>query len=276
MRSDEVRDLLRRHGLSPRKGLGQHFLLDERVARRAVAYADPQAGGSALEIGPGLGVLTVPLAEAFERVVCVERDPRLADVLEDRLADVGVRGVEVVRGDALEVDLPDADVCVSNLPYRISSPVTFRLVEHGFDRAVLMYQREFAERLCAEPGTGAYGRLTANAALRTDREVLETVPSSVFWPRPDVESALVGLTWRDPPFEVTDTDVYRDVTRSLFSHRRKTSRNGVRLHWDRFAGDEDEVLDAVEAWGEGDRRPATLSPEEIAELANLLARTGRG
>lgn len=270
MRPREVRDLLGRHGLSADKGLGQHFLIDERVAERTVGYADPGPGETVLEVGPGLGVVTLPLARAAEQVRAVEVDAALAGLLRERLDEAGLDNVEVVHGDALEVDLGEFDLVCSNLPYQISSPLTFRLLEEGFDRAVLMYQREFADRLCAQPGSKKYGRLTVNASVRTDREVVEPVPRTAFWPRPEVDSALVRLRWRDDPVDVGDPALFADTVRALFMHRRKMARNAVQLHADDLGGPQ-VVETALEAWGMGDRRPGELSPVEIAALVHEIA-----
>lgn len=268
-------------GIRARKGLGQHFLLDERVAARAVEHAAPKGvggGETVLEVGPGLGVLTVRLAEAFDRVVAVEADEALAEVLVQRLerADGGTDRVEVVVGDALKVDLPPTpEAVVANLPYQISSPLTFRLLDHGFGRAVLMYQKEFAERLVAGPGSKRYSRLSVNAALRADAEVLETVARGAFWPQPKVQGALVRLTMRPPPFHVADERLFFAVTHALFTHRRKQAKNALALDLEGLGVSEAALEAAVEAWGLADKRPEQLQPEEMAELANLLAGKGR-
>lgn len=271
MRPAEVRDLLEAHGLSVRKDVGQHFLLDERVAERAVDRADAAPGETVLEIGPGLGVLTMPLARAFDAVVAVEIDRGIADLLRDRLDEAGLSNVEVRTGDVLTREWPDVDAVVANLPFQISSPLTFRLLEAGVDRAVLMYQREFAERLCAEPGGDGYGRLTVMAMLRADREIVETVPASAFWPEPDVDGAVVELTMRPPPFEVVDEALFAEVVRALFMHRRKQSKNALGLHLGALGVDRGTLDAALEAWGRGRTRPGKLAPEAIAELTGLLA-----
>lgn len=270
MRPPEIRRRLADHGVRARKGLGQHFLLYGRVADRAVDHVEPSAEATVLEVGPGLGVLTVRLARAFGRVVAVEKDRRIARALKERLAEEALGNVDVVVGDALDVELPEAEAVCANLPYQISSPITFRLLDHDFDRAVLMYQKEFAERLCADPGTKEYGRLTVMAHARARCELLETVPAGAFWPKPKVDSALVRLTWRDPDYAIEDMGVFAEVVRALFSHRRKKSSNAVLLHVGKLGG-EARVEAALEEWGLGDKRPGTLAPGEIAELANRIA-----
>src|SRR2546422_67643 len=134
--------------------MGQHFLVDARVAARQVAHAQIRRSDVVLEIGPGLGILTRLLGERAKRVVTIEADCRFAEYLRRNLPDV-----EVIAGDTLKVDWPPFNVMASNLPYQISSLVTFRLLEHAFERAVLMYQWEFARRMRAKPGTADYSRL---------------------------------------------------------------------------------------------------------------------
>src|SRR3989442_1396718 len=163
VRGTDVETELRRLGIRASRGLGQHFLIDERVARRQIERASIREGETVLEVGTGLGVLARIIGTRAGRVIAIEKDRRLADALR------ALGGpIEVVQGDALKVEWPAFDVMVSNLPYRISSPVTFRLLDRPFDRAVLMFQREFAERLIARPGTKDYSRLTVNVAHRAE------------------------------------------------------------------------------------------------------------
>ena len=142
-----------------------------------------------LEVGPGLGVLTRRLAESAGRVIAIEMDRRLADHLRPSLPG----NVELIVGDALTVPFPPFDRMVSNLPYSISSPIIFKLLEHEFQKAVVMLQKEFADRLVARPDTDDYSRLTVNVYYRAECRILEKVPRSRFWPPPKVDSAVVEL-----------------------------------------------------------------------------------
>src|SRR5437867_8888154 len=191
----DPREVLADLGVRPRRRMGQHFLIDARVAARQVAHAQIRPSDVVLEIGPGLGVLTRLLAERAKRVIAIESDRRFAPYLRRRLPQV-----EVIQGDALRVDWPRFDVMTSNLPYQISSPLTFRLLDHAFDRAVLMYQWEFARRMRASPGTADYSRLTVGVYRRAACEILERVPRNAFYPQPRVDSALVSLVPRPAPF----------------------------------------------------------------------------
>ncbi len=266
VRARDVSAQLNRLGIRASRGLGQHFLVDERVALRQVERALIRSDETVLEVGPGLGVLTGILAGRAKRVFAIEKDRRLADALRD----LGDR-VEVVQGDALRIEWPAFDVMVSNLPYRISSPITFKLLDHPFDRAVLMFQREFAERLVARPGTKAYSRLTVNAAHRAAGEILERVPRSAFHPQPKVDSAVVRLVRRPPAYRVADEDTFHAVVDACFAHRRKTIGNALDLEWRRFA-------DARAAWREvlpslpfRDLRAENLAPQDFATLSNAVS-----
>ena len=147
MRASEIKGILSSYGISPRKSRGQNFLVDERVAQREVQAANIREGDTVLEVGPGLGVLTKYLSQTAARVVTIETEPALCHYLKETLPEV-----EVIQGDALEVDFPRFDRFVSNLPYCISSPLIFKLLDHRFDAAVFMVQREFAGRIDAAPG----------------------------------------------------------------------------------------------------------------------------
>ncbi len=202
---------------------GQHFLVDDRVAERQVGYAQLSRDDVVLEIGAGKGALTRHLARAAGRVIAIEIDVDLAAGLEH------MDNVEVLRCDALAVDFDALQFTkvVANLPYQISSPVTFKLLEQDFELGVLMYQKEFAERLVAVPGSDSYARLSVMAQYAADWELLETVSPGAFYPRPRVRSAIVRMTPREPLFSVVDEAIFADVVRALFSHRRKKIRNGL-------------------------------------------------
>ncbi len=229
----DARDALAAAHLRPRKRLGQHFLCDPGVVRRIVDAAAPRGDATVLEIGPGLGALTDALAARAGRLVLVEIDRGLADRLEARYADAP--HVQVVRGDVLElpldalVDAREATV-VGNLPYNVTTPILFRLLDlrARFPRAVVMVQREVAERLAARPGGKAWGVLPALLQTFAEIRVLFRVARGAFLPPPKVESAVVEIRWTAAPrVELGDPAVYRGVVRAAFNQRRKTLRNAL-------------------------------------------------
>jgi 16S rRNA (adenine1518-N6/adenine1519-N6)-dimethyltransferase len=235
-----VHALLDAHGLHPKRSLGQNFLVDPNTARRVVALADLPAGAPVLEIGPGLGSLTLALLDAGHDVVALELDDRLADALHAVLADEGPAveaRVRVDRGDAMRVDLaalvtlaPAPRACVSNLPYNVAVPVVVRLLEEAetVDRILVMVQREVGERLAAAPGDPQYGAVSVKVAYFAEAQVVGFVPPTVFLPRPKVDSALVRLRRRSaPPVSVPSADELFALVRAGFSQRRKMLRRSL-------------------------------------------------
>jgi 16S rRNA (adenine1518-N6/adenine1519-N6)-dimethyltransferase len=206
----------------------QHFLVDPGAIDR-IASLLPVSGRVVLEVGPGRGALTRALLHRGADVVAVELDRHLCtDLTATFSAEIAAGQLHLIPGDATRVPLPPFELVVSNLPYSISSPLTFRLLDIGFAEAVLMYQYEFARRMLAVPGSPDCGRLSV--MVRTYAEVTRCfdLPPRSFSPEPQVRSTVVRLRPRDPPHPIADRKRYADVVRVLFSHRRKTVRNGLR------------------------------------------------
>jgi 16S rRNA (adenine1518-N6/adenine1519-N6)-dimethyltransferase len=229
----EARDALAAAGLRPRKRWGQHFLCDPPVARRIVETAELGPRSVALEIGPGLGALTDELAARVGRLYLVEVDPALANRLAARFA--GEPRVQVVAGDVLSMPLADVVsepvvTVVANLPYNIAMPILFRLLDARarFPRAVLMLQREMAQRLAAAPGTAAYGVASVLVQAFADVRIAFGVSRRSFLPRPDVDSAVVDVRWSAAArANVGDVALFRAVVRAAFGQRRKMLRNAL-------------------------------------------------
>lgn len=252
-----ARELMAAAGVTPRKSRGQNFLIDDRVADRIVGYAGIGDSDRVLEIGPGFGILTDRLAGLGSSLTCIEIDPRLAGYIRDTYGE----GLTLIEGDAVKVPFPGFDVLVSNLPYSVSTPIIFKLLDHEFRRAVVMVQREFADRMVADVGSPDYSRLTVNLFYRADCEILEPVPASRFDPRPKVDSAVVGITPRPAPFEVEDEATFFRVTEACFNQRRK--KVGTAL---RNAG----LASTVDDIPYRDDRIESLRPAEIAEVADAV------
>jgi 16S rRNA (adenine1518-N6/adenine1519-N6)-dimethyltransferase len=233
-----VHALLDEHGLHPKRSLGQNFLVDPNTARRVVTLAALPPGTPVLEIGPGLGSLTLALLAAGHDVVALELDQQLAAVLESVLA-TAERGdhARVERGDAMTVDLEallgaasPAWACVSNLPYNVAVPVVVRLLEEApsVDRILVMVQREVGERLAAGPGDEQYGAVSVKVAYYAAADVVGLVPPTVFVPRPKVDSALVRLERRAaPPVTVPSAADLFTLVRAGFGQRRKMLRRSL-------------------------------------------------
>jgi 16S rRNA (adenine1518-N6/adenine1519-N6)-dimethyltransferase len=229
-----IRDSLHAHGLRPSRALGQHFLADPNTARRIVRLARVGPGDVVVEVGPGLGSLTLALVEAGARVVCVERDRHVLPALRANLPEGAP--VEIVEGDALDIAWDrlaggSRVALVANLPYNVAVPVVVRALETAprIDRGLVMVQREVGERLAASPGTKAYGAVSVKVAYHAAAELAGSVPATVFVPRPRVESTLVRLTRHAaPPVSVADPERMFAVVRAGFAQRRKMLRSSLR------------------------------------------------
>ena len=230
-----VRSLLDAHGVRPSRALGQNFLADPNIARRIVRLAGIDPGHRVLEIGPGIGSLTVALAETAARVVGLELDRHLLPVLSEVVGASG--NVEIVHGDALEADyaalLGDEPwVLVANLPYNVATPLLARLLTDApqLERMVVMVQREVAERLAAPPGTRASGAISVKIAYHCTARVLAQVPPAVFMPRPKVDSTVVAFNRRPaPPVSLPGPpEAMFALARAGFGQRRKTLRQALR------------------------------------------------
>ena len=231
----QVSDLLTTHGLRPSRALGQNFVIDPNTVRRIVRLAETGPGDRVVEIGPGLGSLTVALADAGARVTAVEIDARLIPVLK---AVLGALPVQVVQGDALRLDWADllgpdpGWVVVANLPYNIATPLIATLLDDVpvVERLVIMVQREVADRLVALPGHREYGAVSVKVAYWAEASVVAHVPPTVFVPRPKVESALVSIRRRPVPAvdpSRVDPELLFRLVRAGFAKRRKMLRRSL-------------------------------------------------
>jgi 16S rRNA (adenine1518-N6/adenine1519-N6)-dimethyltransferase len=267
---------LRSRGVSPKKALGQHFLIDKGIAQKIVRLASLGPEDCVVEIGPGMGVLTFPMLPRVKKVVAVEVDQEMADYLRGR----GVTSLTVICQDALRVDFrglaQDAGgrlKVVANLPYNIAAPVIFRLLEYRevLTNLTLMLQREVAQRITASPGSKAYGPLSIFTQLYTSPKLMMRVPPQAFYPRPKVESAVVGFAILDHPrVEVRDTEFFHEVVRASFAQRRKTILNSLK-NSPLALGSREEIEEALGVVGIDPRRRAeTLDLHEFKRLAEAL------
>jgi 16S rRNA (adenine1518-N6/adenine1519-N6)-dimethyltransferase len=228
-----VRALLGRYGLRPSRALGQHYLADPNTARKVARLAGVRPGQTVVEVGPGLGSLTLALREAGAAVVAVEADARLLPALAEALGDDPLVRVEVA--DALRVDLgalaPAAAALVANLPYNIAATLVLRVLV-GVPRIAqltVMVQREVGERLAAAPGTAAYGAASAKVAALAEARVVAQVSRHVFVPEPHVDSVLLRLDRRErPAIRGLGYPAVARVIDAAFAQRRKTLRNTLR------------------------------------------------
>ncbi len=273
-----IKEVLGRHGFRFSKALGQNFLIDPRVCPRMAAESGAAECAGAIEVGPGLGVLTYELAQVAKKVVAIELDQRLFPVLGETLADCP--NVELVQGDVLKLDLHaliqekfgGQEVCVcANLPYYITSPVIMGLLEGGLPlkSITVMVQKEAAERICAQPGQRACGAVSVSVHYHSQPQVLFGVSRGSFLPPPNVDSAVIRLDLRrEPPVQVADEGWFFRVSRAAFAQRRKTAANSISAS---LSLPKAQVEAALGAAGiPANARAEQLSLEQFAALANAL------
>jgi len=259
----------------PRKRFGQHFL-ERAWVTKVIDAVHPTKDDTFLEIGPGRGALTRPLATRAGRVVAIEIDRDLATTLQLE----AIENLRVIQSDFLGIEL--AEVLrdetrpmrvAGNLPYNVSSPILFALLaaaDEGrlFSDATLMLQKEVADRLVATPGRKEYGTLAIQVALSADVEHMLTLPPGAFRPPPKVTSALVRLRFRPPSVNVGDLRVFERIVRGMFLQRRKTVANALRPVADSLGRSSAELLERAEV--DGTLRPEALTLDQIARLSRAV------
>ena len=266
-----LREVIAAHGLSARKGLGQHFLFDGNLTAKIAAAAGDLSAGTVVEVGPGPGGLTRALLQHGAcRLVAVERDRRCIEALADLVAASDGR-LMLVEGDALDQSIADLGPAprriVANLPYNVSTPLVLRWLAQPeeIDRMVLMFQREVADRLMAGPGDSAYGRLAVAAQWRWTVDRVFDLSPKAFVPPPKVWSTVVQLQPRPAPLADADPDLLQRVTAAAFGQRRKMLRSSLRS----LAGDSEALIAA--AGLDPTARAETISIEGFCALARALA-----
>ncbi len=225
--SKETKNILNQHGIKLNKNLGQNYLIDKNKRDQIVNFANINNKDIILEIGTGIGTLTLELAKKAKKVIAIEQDSKIATILSERLKKEKIDNVELINDDALNVDFPKFNKIVSNLPYQISSPITFKFLNYDFDLAILMYQKEFANRMNGSVGTKDYSRLSAMLYFKCDVDALTDVSAESFIPKPKIDSTVVKLTPKENKISDEDFKVYSNFTKALFQHRNKKIRNAL-------------------------------------------------
>jgi len=273
------RTLLSSMDLQAKKQLGQNFLSDPSTAEMIVSRARICASDTVLEIGPGLGALTFPLAKCARQVIAVEKDHRIAGILKSMIASSQLSHVTIIENDILKVNINEiADqaghplVVMGNLPYNISSQVLIQLIQNrkAVSRAILMFQKELAERITSDPGVKDYGRITVMLKYCADVSTLATVKSHLFFPKPKVDSEVVEIRFKTHlPFPADDEVFLSRVIQASFGKRRKTLKNALSSSSLEISGLlAEKALECASIVPS--RRAETLSIAEFVALSNCL------
>lgn len=274
----ETKNILKKYNLTLNHSLGQNFLIDGAKRNQIIEFGDINSSNTILEIGPGIGTLTLEIAKKAKKVICIEKDKKVINILKNRIKDNSIDNIEIINDDALKVDFPKFDKIISNLPYQISSPITFKLLNYPFKFGVLMYQKEFADRMLSNVNERNYSRLSAMLHFKVDIELLTKVPSECFIPKPKVDSAVVKLT---PNNKIEDEEIfenYEKVCKALFQHKNKKAENSIiNSRHELGYSDKKELKTNIKNINSDklnellEKRVINLSPEEILEITQLLS-----
>ncbi|WP_405303485.1 16S rRNA (adenine(1518)-N(6)/adenine(1519)-N(6))-dimethyltransferase RsmA [Methanobrevibacter sp.] len=275
--SKTTKSILKQYGITLNKNLGQNYLIDKNKRDQIVHFGNIDKNDTVLEIGTGIGTLTIELAKKAKKVIAIEQDENIYKILTKRLKDEKIDNVELINDDALSVDFPKFNKIISNLPYQISSPITFKFLNYDFDLAILMYQKEFAERMNGEVGSKNYSRLSAMLYFKCNVEKLTDVSAESFIPKPKIDSTVVRLTPKESKISDNDFKTYSNFTKALFQHRNKKIRNALIDSRHVISNIDKKVLrqrlneiESEEINEYLSRRVVTLTPEEILKLSREL------
>ncbi|MBQ9161040.1 MAG: 16S ribosomal RNA methyltransferase A [Methanobrevibacter sp.] len=222
-----TKSILNQNGIKLNKNLGQNYLIDKNKRDQIINFGNIDKNDVILEIGTGIGTLTIELAKKARKVIAIEQDSKICGILEKRIKDEKIDNVELINDDAMKVEFPKFNKIISNLPYQISSPITFKFLDYDFDLAILMYQKEFADRMNGKIGTKNYSRLSAMLYFKCDVEKLTDVSQESFIPKPQIDSTVVRLTPKENKIAAEDFNVYSKFTKALFQHRNKKIKNAL-------------------------------------------------
>jgi len=272
MSLEETKQLLRTYRITPNKLLGQNFVVEPSLCSKLSAYASLGASDVVLDAGAGFGFLSRFLADKCKTVIAVEKDPQVANALREQVKGIG--NVTVVEGDALKAVLPEFNKVIAIPPYYLSSHLVAWLLEHKIACAVLVLQKEFANRLNASVGSDNYGWLTILTYQHAETELLDLVPRRMFFPQPKVDSVIVRLKpWSKSPFSVKDEAFFKQITKWLFSQRNKKLSKALAPFFRaslRLSKQDAEKLAVALPFH--DKRARELTPEQFGALTDAIPR----
>ena|GEM_PF-140730 len=277
----ETKKILQSNKIRLNKNLGQNYLIDDFKRKKIIDFGNLHHEDVVLEIGPGIGTLTLEIAKKVKKVVAIEQDIAISKILKNRLKEESIGNVEIINKDALKIDFPRFNKIISNLPYQISSPITFKFLEYDFDLAILMYQKEFADRMIAKVGSKNYSRLSAMLYFKGKVEFLDNVSPESFIPKPKVTSSIVRLTplSKDMKNNLNNGDnhgenfsrskiaideldkEYSIICKALFQHKNKKIKNAL--------------IDSRHILGYDDKKEIRQILDEISGKNKKLESTGK-
>jgi 16S rRNA (adenine1518-N6/adenine1519-N6)-dimethyltransferase len=272
MSLEEVKSLLLEHKIAPKKFLGQNFMIDSSVFPKLGEYSSLNENDTVLDAGAGLGFLTIFIANKCKMVLAVEKDRTIAQVL--RMRTLSLPNITIIEDDLFKVQLPFFNKVISIPPYYFSSQLVMWLLNHNFDSAVLIVQKEFASRLVAPIGSDDYGWLKVVSYQRTEVELLDDIPKWMFYPQPQVDSIIIRLKpWLRVPFSVKDPPLFVRLTKWLFTQRNKKLSNALTP----FIRTEKKIEKAKaekisSSFALKDSRVRELDPIKFGEIADELVK----
>lgn len=275
----ELKQLLARHNFHFSKSKGQNFLIQSWVPEQIISRSNINRDHGVLEIGPGVGALTLEISKVAGKVVAVELDKALLPILEETVG--GCENVQIICGNILKTDIPElvskyftglTPIVCANLPYNITSPILALAINAScFAQITVMVQKEVAQRICAQAGSSEYGAFSIFCQYHTEPEILFDVPSSCFVPRPKVTSAVIKLTARrEPPAQIDNEEVFFRVVKAAFAQRRKTLANGLFAAFGNLL-DKKQLTAMIKQCGYDENiRGETLDIEGFSRIANEI------
>ncbi len=270
MSLDQIEQLLLSYNISPNKVLGQNFMVEPSLYPKLATYAALNQSDVVLDAGAGFGFLSLYLADKCKTVVAVEKDPQVIAVLREHVKKA--HNITVIMGDVLKVDLPKFNKIVAAPPYYLSSHLVTWLLEKPIDCAILIVQKEFAERLIAKVGTEEYGWLTVIAYKEAEATLLDCVPRELFHPSPEVDSIILSLKPRKArSFEVKNQKLFVQMVKWLFTQRNKKIAKAltpfIKINFKLSKQDAEKLTQSLPFH---DKRPRELAPQDFGVLANAL------
>ncbi|AAL81987.1 16S rRNA methyltransferase [Pyrococcus furiosus DSM 3638] len=264
---DKLFYFLSKYNFSPRDKIGQNFLIMRDVIIKAVETSEIKKSDVVLEVGPGFGFLTDELSKRAGKVYAIELDKRIIEILEN---EYNWENVEIIQGDAVKIEWPEFNKVVSNIPYQISSPFTFKLLKHDFEKAVVMYQLEFAKRMVAKPGDRNYSRLSLMVNALANAKIVMKIGRGAFYPKPKVDSALVLIV---PKPKDERIELNENLVKALFQHRRKLVSKALKESCHMLGINKKELKtlkNILENVPHAKKRVFELTPEEVKEIEEFL------